>query len=58
MAQRGLLGFGKMKDFDLDLSSELFADIPDDEVAGDREMLMRKMGQAPPPRAAPAAPAA
>jgi hypothetical protein len=56
MAQRGLLGFGKMKDFDLDLNSEPFADIPDDEVAGDLEMLMREMGQAPPPRAAPAAP--
>ena len=55
MAQRGLLGFGKMKDFDLDLNSEPFADIPDDEVAGDLEMLMREMGQAPPPRAAPAA---
>jgi hypothetical protein len=49
MAQRGLLGFGKMKDLDLDLSSEPFADIPDDEVAGDLEMLMREMGQAPPP---------
>ncbi len=42
MAQRGLLGF----------NSEPFADIPDDEVAGDLEMLMREMGQ---PRAAPAA---
>jgi hypothetical protein len=52
---RGLLGFGKMKDFDLDLNSEPFADIPDDEVASDLEMLMREMGQAPPPRAAPAA---
>jgi hypothetical protein len=52
MAQRGLLGFGKMKDFDLDLNSEPFADIPDDEVAGDLEMLMRETGQ---PRAAPAA---
>ncbi len=45
IAQRGLLGFGKMKDFDLDLNSEPFADIPDDEVAGDLEMLVREMGQ-------------
>jgi hypothetical protein len=44
-----------MKDIDLDLNSEPFADIPDDEVAGDLEMLMREMGQAPPPRAAAAA---
>jgi hypothetical protein len=51
--QRGLLGFGKMKDSDLDLNSEPFADIPDDEAAGDLEMLMREMGQARPPRAAP-----
>jgi hypothetical protein len=35
MAQRGLLGLGKMNDFDVDLNSEPFADIPDDEVAGD-----------------------
>ncbi len=42
-----------MKDFDLDLNSEPFADIPDDEVAGDLEMLMREMGQAPPPCATP-----
>jgi hypothetical protein len=58
MAQRGLLGFGKMKDFDLDLNSEPFADIPDDEVAGDLEMLMREMGgrrRLPPPAAAPTA---
>jgi hypothetical protein len=50
-----LLGFGKMKEFELDLNSEPFAYIPDDEVASDLEMLMREMGQAPPPRAAPAA---
>jgi hypothetical protein len=53
-----LLGFGKMKDFDLDLNSEPFADIPDDEVAGDLEMLMREMGgrrRLPPPAAAPTA---
>jgi hypothetical protein len=56
MAQRGLLGFGKMKDFDLDLNSEPFADIPDDEVAGDLEMLMREMGQAPPPAPPPPLP--
>jgi hypothetical protein len=61
-----LLGFGKMKDFDLGLNSEPFADIPDDEVVCDLEMLMREMGQAPPtagrhpaggpPRAAPPPP--
>jgi hypothetical protein len=55
MAQRGLLGVGKIKDFDLNLNSKPFADIPDDEVGGDLEMLMREMLQAPRPRADPAA---